>query len=196
MGSTPINKARFLAIDLEMTGIDPKVHEIVEIAAVPFLGLNLGDEEAFYSEIMPERSVPSKSKAVHGLRGKELSNAPPIQKVLPEFLDLFYRRILVTHGPEADLKFLIEKSRIVGMEPPRRPVIDTSKLSYAVFDNINERPSLNDLLRRFGLSRPKEIHNAFTDAVLTAKVFIGSVIQLKKDNKARTVMDLLRLGGV
>ncbi len=181
---------------MEMTGVDPRIHEIIEIAAVPFFGLRIGDEEAFYSEIRPERSVPSKAKAVHGLHGKELSDAPPIQKVLPEFLDLFFRRILIAHGPDADLKFLIEKSRIVGMEPPRRPVIDTSRLSYSVFDDLKERPSLNELLHRFGLSRPKDKHNALTDAILTAKVFIGSAIQLKKAGRAETVMDLLRLGGV
>jgi len=193
--STLINSALFLAIDLEMTGVDPRIHEIVEVAAVPFRGLHLGDEEAFYSEIRPERSVPSKSKAVHGLHGRELSSAPSVEKILPEFLNLFKGRVLITHGPDVDMKFLAEKSRIVGMEPPARPVIDTSKLSYSVFEDFAERPSLNDLLDKFGLSRPRESHNALTDAILTARVFIGSVIQLKKTGKAATIMDLLRLGG-
>ncbi|HDR90858.1 MAG TPA: 3'-5' exonuclease [candidate division Zixibacteria bacterium] len=195
MPSTPIHNAQFLAIDMEMTGVDPRVHEIVEVAAVPFTGLSMGEEEAFYSEIKPERFVPSKSKAVHGLHGRELSHAPPIQKVLPEFLNLFRGRILITHGPDVDLRFLAEKSRIVGMEPPLRPVIDTSKLGLSVFNDFTKRPSLNDLLGRFGLSRPREKHNALSDAILTARVFIGTVIQLKKAGKAATVMELLRLGG-
>jgi len=196
LASTPIIKARFLAVDLEMTGIDPVVHEIIEVAAVPFVGIEIGDEEAFYSEIQPGRTVPSESKAIHGLKGSQLSTAPKLDEVLPEFLKLFYNRILVVHGPDADLNFLMAKSRIVGVEPPRRPVVDTARLGSLLMGDNKSRPSLDELSAHFGLSRPKAKHNALTDAILTSRVFLKLVAKFKVDGAITTVFDLLKLGGV
>jgi len=71
MPSTPLAKARFLAIDLEMTGLDPDFDEIIELAAIPMIGIEIGDGEAFYAEIRPERNIPAETKAVHGLHGRE-----------------------------------------------------------------------------------------------------------------------------
>ena len=196
MASTPIINARFLAVDLEMTGVDPSVHEIVEVAAVPFTGFMIGDEEAFYSEIQPGRSVPSESKAIHGLKGSKLSTAPKLDEVLPEFLKLFYGRILVVHGSDTDLEFLSAKSRIVGIEPPRRPVIDTARLGSPLTSDDKSRPSLDELSAHFGLSRTKAKHNALYDAILTSKVFIKLIAKLKGEGTITTVFDLLKLGGV
>ena len=195
MPSTPIIKARFLAIDMEMTGLDPTKDEIIEVAAIPFNGLKIGDEPAFYSEIQPERNIPSESKAIHGLHGKELSNAPHLEEVLPQLLEMFYNRILVAHGPDADLEFIRVKARIAGVAMHERPTIDTSSLAAVVFPNWEKRPSLDELLARFELRRPKGKHNALTDALLTARVFMKMLAGLRASDRVRTVSDLLRIGG-
>jgi len=193
MPSTPLIKARFLVVDLEMTGLDPSTHEIIEVAAVPVTGTEIGSGFSFYSEIRPERNIPAETKAVHGLHGRELSNAPSLQEVLPELFKNFYNRIIVGHNAHIDLDFLMVKARVAGLMPPKRPIVDTIDMALTLFPE-QEKPSLDKLLAQYKLARKHNIHNAIEDALLTARVFVMMLNELRSSGKASTVVDLLRIG--
>lgn len=195
MPSTPIEKAKFLVVDLEMTGLDPQRDEIVEVAAIPVTGFEMGEEPGFYSEIEPERSVPAATKAVHGLHGRELAAAPNAQSVLPELAKLFYNKIVIAHNVGVDVAFLRAKSKKIGIMPPSRPMIDTMKLAGAIWPGKN-RIGLDELLRMFDIERTQQRHNALDDALSTAKVFVRMVHRLKADGRISTVADLLKIGGI
>jgi len=195
LASTPIIKTHFLVIDLEMTGLDPTTHEIVEVAAVPMTGAEIGGDNAFYSEVRPERTVPAETKAVHGLRGRGLSSAPPIENVLPQFLKMFHKRVIVAHNAAVDVAFLREKARVAGTMPPSRPALDTMNLARALFLG-RKGLSLDELLAEFGLKRKGGNHNALDDAILTARVFSKMLLTLKSEGKALNTNELLRIGGI
>ncbi|HHS50883.1 MAG TPA: 3'-5' exonuclease [candidate division Zixibacteria bacterium] len=195
MASTPIDKAKFLVIDCEMTGLDPSKHEIIEVAGLPVEGFAIGGEPGFYSEIEPERSIPADTKAVHGLRGKELAQAPLAIDVLPEFVKLFYNRIIVGHNVAVDVEFLRRKSKRVGMLPPRRPMIDTMRLAGAIWPN-KSRAGLDEIIALLEIEAPKSRHNALDDARITAEAFVRMTHRLKGEGRLSTVADILRIGGV
>ncbi|RKZ28362.1 hypothetical protein DRQ36_10560 [bacterium] len=195
MPSTPLAKARFLAIDLEMTGLDPDFDEIIELAAIPMIGIEIGDGEAFYAEIRPERNIPAETKAVHGLHGRELSNAPVLTDVLPQLAKMMHGRIVVAHNVAVDFDFIRTKARIAGFAPPERPLLDTAEIARVLFPERN-RLGLDELLSEFDLKRPGSNHNALSDAILTAGVFAKMLLELKKTGRARNVKDLMRIGGV
>ncbi|MCK5833192.1 3'-5' exonuclease [bacterium] len=195
MASTPIDKARFLVIDFEMTGLDPDKDVIIEVAALPVEGFCMGSEPGFYSEVEPERSVPADSKAVHGLSGKELAMAPPANQVLPEFVKLFHNRIIVGHNVAIDFGFLKRESKSVGILPPRRPIVDTMRLVGAIWPD-KKHAGLDEVIRLLELKPPKNRHNALDDAHATADAFIRLVHRLKAEGKIYTVADLLKIGGV
>jgi DNA polymerase-3 subunit alpha (Gram-positive type) len=195
MPSMTIDKAKFLVIDFEMTGLDPETDEIVEVAAIPVTGFNIGIDPGFYSEIEPKRSVPASTKAVHGLRGRELAGAPNAQEVLPELVQMFNNRIVVGHNIECDLSFLRHKAMRIGIMPPKRPLVDTSNLAGAIWPG-DGRISLDELLRKFDLERPRGHHNALDDARLTATLFIKMTHSLKAQGRISTVADLLKIGGL
>lgn len=192
--NTSIYYADFLAIDLEMTGLDPSNDDILEVAAVPIKNLELGKEDAFYSEIHPQKNIPAKSKAIHGLRGKELEKAPPLDSVLPQLFKIFTNRIIVSHNARIDLDFLRAKSKIAGVMFPSNPSIDTISLAKTLHPN-KKKPNLDELLAEFGYNPRKGTHNALDDALHTAQVFLKMVDALKNNRMINTLGDLLRIGG-
>jgi len=196
MKSTPIMKARFLAIDLEMTGVNPSVDEIIEIAAIPISAIEIGTEEAFYSEVAPERNIPADSKAIHGIHGKELAIAPPLYEVMPQVTSMLKGRIIVGHGVREDLLFLRAKAKTAGVIPPTRPAVDTMEIARYLEPANKKGMSLDELLEYCAMKPRDTVHNALTDAILASRVFIRLLAELKKQNVVRDVKDLLSIGGV
>jgi DNA polymerase III epsilon subunit family exonuclease len=191
--SKPITVAEFLVIDLEMTGLDPFDDDIIEVAAVPMIGMEIvGD--IFYSEVRPQKKISPAAKAIHGIHGKQLSQAPSIEDVMPEIAKLFSRRIIVAHSVMSDIQFLRAKSKITGIELPLRPLVDTARLAK-YFSPAQKKPNLDELLFEFKIEPRRGNHNAFNDALLTADVFSKMVYDLKVRGKVMFIGDILRFGG-
>ena len=115
----------------------PNFDEIIELAAIPMIGIEIGDGEAFYAEIRPERNIPAETKAVHGLHGRELSNAPVLTDVLPQLAKMMHGRIVVAHNVAVDFDFIRTKARIAGFAPPERPLLDTAEIARVLFPERN-----------------------------------------------------------
>ena len=194
MGSTPIAATDFLVLDMEMTGLDPDRDEIIELAAVPTSGLEMGTGDAFYSIVRPDRNIPAKTKEIHGMTGKELAEAPPLEEVLPYLLKMLHGRIVVGHNVAVDMEFLRHKSRRTGKMPPKRPMVDTARLGSALFPG-RKTMSLDRLLAEFGMDRPRGKHDALSDTILTARLFLKMIHELKAAGRLSTAGDILKIGG-
>lgn len=76
---------RFVAIDLETTGLDPVTEEILEITAVRFVNGEPGED--FHSFAKPLGAVPPEITALTGIRDEDLTDQPDLDSVLESFLD-------------------------------------------------------------------------------------------------------------
>src|SRR6516225_1314648 len=78
--------AKFVAFDLETTGLSAASDRIVEVGAVRFdsSGEVLGEFERLVNPLRP--SGPG-ARAVHGISDAELALAETAEVVLPEFVD-------------------------------------------------------------------------------------------------------------
>ena len=97
-------RQRFVALDLETTGLDPRRDTIVSLAAIPFVG---GVPAGGYVTLVdPGRAIPPESTAIHGLTDAMVRGAPPLERVLREAEPVFGDAVLVGHNVGFDVAVL------------------------------------------------------------------------------------------
>ena len=75
----------FTAIDLEMTGLSPKVDKILEIGAVRF---EEGQITGVYNQLVnPGVKIPEKIVELTGITDDMVKDMPDVRQVLPEIMD-------------------------------------------------------------------------------------------------------------
>src|SRR5262245_31521600 len=94
----------FVAIDVETTGLEAGVDEIIEVAAVKFRG----DEvlETFSQLVKPRHSLPLKITRLTGISAESLASAPRFSEVAPELVRFVKSYPLVGHSVGFDIRML------------------------------------------------------------------------------------------
>ncbi len=105
-GSTGISK-EFAVVDVETTGLDPRIHRIIEVGVVVTDARgNVRDE--FCTLVRPEGELVEDTRArqVHLIDAGWLKAAPPTSAVLTEVAHRLNGRVVVAHNAMFDTEFL------------------------------------------------------------------------------------------
>lgn len=179
-GRTPWRDASYCAVDLELSGLDPKRHEILSYGAVPIEDgrVKLGD--AVHGRVRPQRAISEASIRVHGIRAADLVDAPPLQDAIDPLLAAMAGRIPVVHMAAIERGFLRPALRRHGLRL-RKPMIDTSVLGLVwLHERDGHGPrhtSLGALAQALGLPSHHP-HDALGDALTTAQAFVAVATHL------------------
>jgi DNA polymerase-3 subunit epsilon/ATP-dependent DNA helicase DinG len=153
----------FVAIDVETTGLEAGVDEIIEVAAVKFRG----DEvlETFSRLVRPRHSLPLKITRLTGITPEALAQAPRFSAIAPDLVRFVKSYPLVGHSVGFDLRML----QAQGMRFAQ-PVYDTFDLATLL---IPQAPAyrLGALAAALGIVHD-EAHRALSDADVTRQVFL------------------------
>ncbi|MGQ9735589.1 MAG: exonuclease domain-containing protein [Thermaceae bacterium] len=163
---TPLREAVYTALDLEATGLDPRVDAILSIGAVRIVGDRILPE-TFETLVHPGRPIPPRSSQIHGITDQMVQGSPKIEEVLPHFHRFQEGSLLLAHNGAFDLAFLEREGRRLGLGFSG-PVLDTLLLAQLLFENGDL--DLEALAHRFGVPVLGR-HTALGDALLTAEVF-------------------------
>lgn len=196
-GSTPWRQADWLAVDLELTGLNPRRHEIVAIGAVPIHAGRVALGGAFYTLVRPGRPSEHDAVLVHKLRSEDLADAPSIDEGLSELLTRLAGAIPVFHTAAVESAFLGRELRRLWLRMPA--AADTEALGRIWLRERGERIGdragglpLSGLARRLG-QHPATPHHALGDALTTATAFIALAAHLDR-TRPQTVSTLVRAG--
>lgn len=170
-----IDKASYVVLDTELTGLDLRDNSIVSIGAIKMSGKRIHTGETFYNLVKPETKLTGETVVIHQITPSELEDKPEIGQVLPEFLEFCGDSIIIGYLPQIDLEFLNrDMLRLHGM-PLSNPVIDVLTLYRWIAKRegdtyIADPKSLYEIA--LSLDIPvKGAHNALGDAFITAQVF-------------------------
>lgn len=199
---TPVEEARYVVFDTELTGLKPKKDSIVSIGAVTMSGSRIEAGNIYYRLVAPRTELTGRSVVVHGLTPSEVSEWPAIDTLLPEFLDFCRDSVLVGHVVSIDLAFLnIEMKRLLGA-PLANPAVDTFGIyqwlrkkennSCAYYGGEPDQATLYALAKQYDIA-VDSAHNALSDAFITAQLFQRFLTMLPRMG-VRTVGDLIRVG--
>ena len=155
----------FTVVDLETTGATPGFSKITEIGAVRVIG---GEQVATFSQLVnPRVPISAMITSITGIDDATVADAPPIEEVLPRFVEFSAGSVLVAHNARFDLGFLdYELGKLMRCTFPR-PALDTLRLARKLCPQ--QRCSLSALAYRFD-TRVKPEHRALQDAQATAEL--------------------------
>jgi DNA polymerase III epsilon subunit-like protein len=178
---TPIRPftRNLLVIDVETTGSNPLIHEVVDMGAVLLDGTTLVPIKEFSSLVRPESLafVNPDSMKIHGLTESQMETAPLAPQVASTFSEqLGGDFTLCGWNICFDAQFLASFFRKVGKYDFFER-IDYHKLdlwslleSLWALGQLNVHPkSFSDVCSHFGLARDRN-HRALQDALLSAEV--------------------------
>jgi Rad3-related DNA helicase/DNA polymerase III epsilon subunit-like protein len=151
-----------VALDLETTGLTPRLDRIIEVGAVRFHG----DEvlATFQSLVRPEVAIPRAVQELTGIRDVDVAAAPRPEQVLAQLIDFVGDSGVVAHSGNFDLSFLVDGAGNGGYE-----LFDTLDLARIMLPMAPSH-SLPHLSRQLGLSHPHP-HRALSDADAARQLF-------------------------
>lgn len=154
----------YVAIDVETTGLEAGVDEIIEIAAVKF---RAGEViETFDTLVQPRHSLPLNSSRLTGITAEMLAEAPRFTEVAPRFATFLKNYPLVGHNVRFDINML----QAQGMRLPQ-PAFDTFELATLLMPRTPAY-RLGALAATLGIAHD-EAHRALSDADVTRQVFLN-----------------------
>ena len=149
---------------------------ITEIGAVKVRGGEVLGE--FQTLVNPQQSIPAFIAVLTGITDSMVAGSPPIEQVLPQFLEFAAGCVLVAHNAPFDVGFLKHFAVEQGRPWPRFEVLDTARLARRVVTR-DETPNckLASLARLFHATTTPN-HRALADARATVDVLHGMIARL------------------
>lgn len=194
-GRMPWRAASYCAVDLELSGLDPKRDEIVSFGAIPIEDGRVQLSAAVHGRVRPLRTMSEAAIRVHGMRAADLAGAPPLDVAIDPLLAVMAGRILVVHVAAIERGFLRPALRRQGVRL-RGPMIDTSVLGLIWLHERDghapRRTSLTGLAAALGLPAHHP-HDAVGDALTTAQAFVALATHLDA-RQAESVRSLVSAG--
>jgi DNA polymerase III subunit epsilon len=194
-GRTPWRSARFIVVDVETTGLDPRRDAIVSYAALPVEAGRVPAGAALRSLVRPPTPPAGSSIEIHGLRAADLTAAPPLLEALAPLAAAMNGRTPVAHAAWVERAFLREPLRALGSHMPRR-VVDTALLwrMLCVLRGEGDPGWCGLSAVAAGLDLPAHRrHVAEGDALTTAQAFLALATHLDAAGRGR-VSDLTGAG--
>lgn len=155
----------YVAIDLEMTGLNAKRDRILEVGAVKVLGHQL--TASFQSFVNPHRILSEEVKALTGIAQEMVKDAPEDGKVLEKLIQFTGDLPLVGHNIMFDYSFLKQCAVNHGLSY-EKAAADTLKIARKCLPDLPSK-KLEALCRYYDISNRQE-HRALADAYMTAQL--------------------------
>jgi DNA polymerase III subunit epsilon len=195
--SPPWDSVVYWALDLETGGLDPRKDPIIAVGMLPLRAGRIRLGEGYRTLVRPAdgRAIDPASVRAHQLVWGEVKDAPPVAEVLPEIDRRLGDGVLLVHHRGIDVGFLKDAYRRCGMKWRSRPVVDTVDLLVRLARKEHlaqpelpaDPPALNlSAARELHGLPPYQAHDALTDALATAELFLV----LRNALGARTLRDL------
>ena len=172
------DKRNYVVFDLETTGLSPINNEITEIGAVKVIDGKISD--TFEMLVKPNQKISQKITDITGITNEMVKDKPPIEEVLPKFIEFIGGLPLVAHNIDFDYGFLCENYNRVYKKEFNRKKSCTMKMYRKWYkDQYDENApcaKLGDVvLELLGneeyLSYLSNSHRGLNDAEFTQKVY-------------------------
>jgi len=173
---TPASEVRFVVLDSETTGLDPRKDRLITIGAVAVRHDEIVLEDSY--ETLIRQDFNTSSVTVHGITREHTLNGVEEPEALESFLDYLADGVIVGHHISHDVEMLnAGYDRYFGFKLQNR-FLDTMALTLNLEKDgaFTQRGpirqfELDALCEMFGVI-PHDRHTAPGDAFITAQVFL------------------------
>lgn len=172
-------KKRYIAFDVETTGLSPMNDKIIEVAAVLFEN---GEIIKGYSSLVnPEVFIPYSATAINHITNEMVKDAPKECIVYAELVDflgdaLKQQTTICAHNASFDMNFLSETLMRLGYDG-KISYVDTLSLSRSLIKGLHNYKQ--DTVAMFFDLVNNQSHRAVTDAEICGKI-LWNLLQIEE----------------
>ena len=182
---------RFIAFDLETTGVLPGVDQIVEIGAIRFVD---GAPDAIFATLIdPGIPMPEGASRVNGITDDMLVGKPKIASVLEPFAEFCGDDILVAHNAPFDTQFLTADVKRHETAAPLGTVLDTCAMARKVYPGLANY-KLGTLVQHLSINSAG-FHRAEADASYCGQLFAKMIQRISGSGPVPPLANLVALTG-
>jgi len=172
----------FVVMDFETTGLDIKHDHVISVGLVEIKNLGIKLNTAWHEVIRTKRDLPEQSTVIHQITDDMVLQGTDIKEAFARILARLKGHVLIAHHAQIELGFLNTICREIYGQDFLVPTIDTRLLAkrQLLRDQIvlkNNTLRLFNLCDRYKLPSYKA-HNALSDALSTAELFLAVVTEL------------------
>ena len=173
---TAPNEQQWVAIDCEMTGLNPKQNHLLSIAAIHINGDRIDTGNGLYMVCRPPVMPAADTIIIHGLRPRDVQGGMTYEEMLALILPFIGNRPIVGFCTALDLAFLNPLVKAyMGTALPNQTV-DIRNLYNRRTGNrtggINHHSHhLDSIVKELNIPELGS-HDAYNDAVMTAMAFL------------------------
>lgn len=192
-GALP-HQLSLLAIDLETTGLNPATDAIISTGYVP-VDHGALDLAGAGGMIVRADTEVGQSATIHQLTDDQVAAGHALTDVLDDVLTALCGRVLLAHHATVEETFLARAIEHVHGVKVTFTSLDTMRLTAAIIaPGFDEEPRGDDLRlwrarARYGLPRYRG-HEALTDAIACAELFLAQVAELGPDTPYKKLKKL------
>ncbi|GIU49754.1 DNA polymerase III subunit epsilon [Shewanella algidipiscicola] len=183
-----VEQVSLVAIDLEMTGLNPACDQILSIGVVPIEQGRILLQQAQHKLVQIEGSV-GQSATIHGILDMHLQQAVSMKTAMQWFLSVTQGKVLVAHHSPLDLAFLQEGLAQAYNEHIKLMAVDTLALEKKRL--LRQHEVLQEGALRLGASRARyglpvyAAHNALIDAIACGELLLAQVAAMGGGDKLK-----------
>jgi DNA polymerase III subunit alpha, Gram-positive type len=160
-------------VDTETTGLNPSIHEVIEIGLVVVKGDTLEEIDRYYSKVAPDHIETADERAllINHYSWQGWQDAPQKEVVVAEIGRFFSEdHVLCGHNVEFDIAFIESMFKRCDLEPPKYAgIIDTKRVAKSL--NVKSASyRLGALCQKFGIEQERA-HCALDDVVANVELF-------------------------
>jgi DNA polymerase-3 subunit epsilon len=179
---------RYLVIDLELTGLDSKQHEIVSVAWVVIDSqcIKMSESQHFINKAVKSLE---QSPVFHGISNEAINTGLSLNLILKSLSAHFNDCILVFHNAALDWGFLKIALKNANITTRPKLILDTLNIEKKRLLNQSTEIKQDDLTLNACRTRYElpsyHCHHALTDAQATAELLLAQCHQISRGKELK-----------
>jgi len=189
---TPLADARLLALDFETTTLDAATGFPLSAGWVPVDGTAVRLGGAGSVAFLPPAAGVGDSAVFHGITDDAASDGLPESDAVAQILTALMGRVLLAHHASIEATFLAAACRRLWGVTVEFACVDTLEIEHRLVTRGGSEPTPGSLRlgaarERYGLP-PYGAHEALTDALACAELYVAQLTVLGPRNALRSVL--------
>ncbi|MBU2871855.1 exonuclease domain-containing protein [Colwellia sp. E2M01] len=192
--NTPIDDIEILAVDFETTGLDATRDKLLSVGFVNLKQQQIALNTCYHQIIKTKAQLEESNVIIHHITDSQKEQGKSLKEVVEALLKALAGKVMLVHFARIERQFLTQACyELYGMAPVF-PIIDTLAIEKRRLDkrDVAYDPSelrLSNLRHKFELPE-HHAHDALSDAIATAELFMAQMSKANKDGKT-TLRDVL-----
>jgi len=178
-----IESQKIIALDFETTGLDAQQDRLLSVGFVNLQNNHIKLSTTHHQIIRSEDELKADNVIIHQITDDAKDAGDALAEVIPTLLERLAGNVMLAHFRRIESQFLNAACEVLYGYPCVCPIIDTLEIEKSRLDmrDVAYDPSelrLSNLRTKYGLPNHKA-HNALTDAIATAELFLAQQAHYK-----------------